>query len=406
MAGSYRSLLAVPGAKAFVVPGFVARLPMSMLGLGVVVLVSGLGRSYGIAGAISATLTCAGALGSPVLGGLADRLGQRRVLVPAVVAHCAALAALLVLAVLHAPTWTLFLPAAATGALLPPASSMVRARWTFLLDGQRHRLEQAYAFESVVDELVFMTGPVLVTTLGSAVAPAAGLSCSGALAVIGCLALATQRATEPPVIAHHQDGRASAMSSAGVRVLAGTCLVVGLVFGTMDVSMVAFAKLHGNAAVAGGLLALIAAGSGSSGLWYGRHTWRTSLVRRLLTGCVVLAVVTGLLPVASGIPVMAGFAFVAGLAISPTLIPAFGLVERLVPAGMLTEGFTWVSTALALGVGVGVVLAGQLVDASGPSHALIVCPAAALAAAVVGFAGRRRLSTTSPHPVAQLGRSS
>jgi predicted MFS family arabinose efflux permease len=94
---------------------------------------------------------------------------------------------------------------------------------------------------------------------------------------------------------------------------------------------------------------------------------------------------------------MAVFAYVAGLAIAPTLIPAFGLVERLVPPRMLTEGFTWISTALALGVGGGVVLAGQLVDSGGPSRAFIVCPAAAAAALVLGSAGRRYLSN-APQP--------
>jgi MFS family permease len=366
---------------------------MSMLGIGVLFLVKALTHSYGIAGAVSATLTCAGALGNPLLGRLVDRHGQHRVLVPAVAVHCTALAILITLAQVGAPDVTLFVTAAVTGAAMPPVSSLIRARWTFLLSGDAAALNQAYAFEAVVDELVFMAGPVLVTTLATTVAPWLGLTCSGVLALGGGLIFAGRRRTEPIPTPRRADGRraAMAMGIAGVRLLCLACVLVGLVFGTIDVAMVAFAADHHQSGLAGLLLALVAAGSGTSGILYGRRRWVRPLHHRFVIACGLLAASMSTLRFAPSVGVMAVLAFIAGLAISPTLIAGFGLVERLVPRPMLTEGFTWVSTSLGLGVGLGVSASGRLVDSFGASRTFLLCPCAAIAAGILATLGHRHI---------------
>ena len=60
--------------------GLVARLPISMVGLGIVLMVSAATGSYGIAGAVSAAFMIANAGFAILQGRLLDRLGQRRVL--------------------------------------------------------------------------------------------------------------------------------------------------------------------------------------------------------------------------------------------------------------------------------------------------------------------------------------
>jgi MFS family permease len=390
----YAALLRVPGARAFVSAGFLGRLPMSMLGLAVVVVVSNIRHSYALAGAVSATLTCAGALGSPALGALADRIGQRSTLL-ASVPHVVALTVLGALILRHAPVWSLFPAAAVTGALLPPVSSMLRARWTFLLGGGTAAAEQAYAFEAVVDELVFIAGPVLVTTLGGAIAPVSGLVCSGAFVLAGCLLLSTQRRTEPPL--HAGEGnRSGVLRIGGMRVLVAACAVTALALGTIDVGMVAFAADHGVPALSGLLLACVAAGSGSSAVWYGRRQWRAPLQRRFLVGLAFLIASTAPLSLARSLGSMVPLAFLAGSTISPALIAGFGLVERLVPRAMLTEGFTWLSTGLGFGVGMGVTLSGRTIDALGVSRAFLLCPCAVLTGGLIGLAGVRALRDQAP----------
>lgn len=385
----YLALLRMPGVAKFVLAGFLGRLPMSMLGLGVVVLISNIRHSYSLAGAVSATLTCAGAIGAPVLGRFVDRLGQRRILLMAV-PHAVALIGLCVLTLAHSALWSLFVAAALTGCSLPPVPSMLRARWTFALGSDTSATARAFAFEAIVDELVFIVGPVLVTTLGALIAPVSGVVCSGVFAIIGCLLLATRRETEPGLVRAAADER-GAMRIAGVRVLVASCVLIGTAFGTIDVGMIAFASAHGGAADSGLLLAAVASGSGCSAVWYGRRSWRAPLHRRFLEGCVVLVVSTSLLTLASSVLAIVPLAFVAGTAISPVLIPVFGLVEGLTPRSILTEGFTWVSTALAFGVGTGVTVSGRVIDAIGPSSAFLICPSVVLLAGIVGFTGRGAL---------------
>src|SRR5688572_22613189 len=82
MLSSYRRILAVPGALLFSATGLVARLPLSMESLGIVLLVVAETGSYGLAGSLAAATTIANAIASIVQGRYLDRLGQPRVLPP------------------------------------------------------------------------------------------------------------------------------------------------------------------------------------------------------------------------------------------------------------------------------------------------------------------------------------
>ena len=87
--------------------------------------------------------------------------------------------------------------AAVAGAGLPAIGSSVRARWAHVLDAPRD-VQTAFALEAVADEVVFMTGPIIVTVLATAVHPVAGLGAALAAGVLGTLYFSAQRATAPP----------------------------------------------------------------------------------------------------------------------------------------------------------------------------------------------------------------
>src|SRR3712207_2905254 len=99
----------------------------------------------------------------------------------------------------------------------------------------------------------------------------------------------------------------------------------------------------------------------------------------LFRSVVVLGVLTVLsLPLAlvGGVWLMIPFVVLAGLAVSPSLISSFTLAEVLVPRSATTEAFTWIGTALGLGVATGSSAAGKLVDTTGASSAFLVATAA------------------------------
>ena len=388
MLETYRSLLSVPHARAFVLAGFVARLSISMRALGSVLMVSELTGSYGLAGAVAAAALLGEAVAAPRLGRSVDRYGQRRVLLISLAVHSVGTLALVLSAQLSAPGWTLFAAAALSGAAALPVGSLVRARWSALVGGSP-TLEAAFALESTLDELVFVLGPMLVTALALGVAPGAGLLGALLLTVTGSVALALQRRTEPAPAGVRRSS-APAIRTPGLRVVVATFVATGAIFGVLDVAMVAFAGEAGSPGAAGTLLALVAAGSLLAGLGYGARSWRWTLERRFTASVVVLWAGTLPLVLAPSVAVMAPAAALAGVAVAPTLIVGFTLVQRLVPAGALTEGLNWTITALGVGAAVGAWVAGLIADSVGGRAAFLAAVVAGGAAVVAASSGRSR----------------
>lgn len=394
MVGPYRGLFSAPGVKGFVIAGFVGRMPMSMLGLGIILLIEALTDSFAMAGAVAATVNVSYAVAAPLTGRLVDRFGQARVIVPLTMAHGTALTGLMLCAQFGAPAWSLFAAGVVAGASVVSLGSLVRARWSHLLAGSA-RLHAAFSFESVADEVVFVAGPALVTALATMVNPYAGLIVALTCTIAGTFAFAMQRGTEPPVNRGERHS-GSPITIPGVALLSCVFLAMGAVFGSVDLITVAFAEEHGAKAAAGLLLASFAGGSLVSGLWYGARQWKLSLRGRFVRALGVFAV--GLTPIAliGDVRVMAPALFLAGLAISPTIITGYTLIERLVPARLLTEGMSWVSTSVGFGVALGAWAGGRLTDAFGASDAYGFSFACAILAVIIGIGGSAWLRTPVP----------
>ncbi|MET8969955.1 MFS transporter [Streptomyces hydrogenans] len=389
----YGQLLRTPGALSFLIPGFAARQPFAMLTIGIVLLVQHTTGSYGSAGAVAAVTGVSMAVFAPQSGKLADRFGQRAVLLPGVIVHSAAVTLLVVLALAGAPMWALFLAAVPAGASVPQVGPMVRARWAAKLDGTP-LMPTAAAFESVTDEFTFVVGPVLATALCTGVHPAAGLITEAALTLVGGLFFAAQRATQPPHGLLAAAGRAdaephrSALSVPGVRVLIVAFLGIGAVFGGMQVSLTAFSEEIGNPGANGLLYGVFAAGNMLAGIAMGAVAWKIGPRRRLLLGYTGLTVAASLLWSAHSVLLLGALGLVVGLCIAPALITGYTIVETLIPATARTEAFTWLTGAVALGQALAVTVAGRLADAHGSSAGFLV-PAVGTALAFVTLVALR-----------------
>ncbi|MFF2774988.1 MFS transporter [Streptomyces sp. NPDC058052] len=389
----YGQLLRTPGALSFLIPGFAARQPFAMLTIGIVLLVQHTTGSYGSAGAVAAVTGVSMAIFAPQSGKLADRFGQRAVLVPGVLVHSASVVLLVVLALAGAPLWALFLAAVPAGASVPQVGPMVRARWAAKLDGSP-LMPTAAAFESVTDEFTFVVGPVLATALCTGVHPAAGLVTEAALTLVGGLFFAAQRATQPPHGMLAAAGRAdaephrSALSVPGVRVLIVAFLGIGAVFGGMQVSLTAFSEEIGNPGANGLLYGVFAAGNMLAGIAMGAIAWKSGPRRRLILGYTGLTLAAALLWTAHSVVLLGALGLVVGLCIAPALIAGYTIVETLIPASARTEAFTWLTGAVALGQALAVTVAGQLADAHGSGAGFLV-PAAGTALAFVTLVALR-----------------
>ncbi|WP_159670782.1 MFS transporter [Streptomyces mexicanus] len=404
MPSPYRALFAAPGSKGFSAAGFLGRMPLSMMGIGVVTMISQLTGRYGLAGALSATIALAAAALGPQISRLVDQYGQRRVLRPATLVALAAAAGLLLAAYFHWPDWVLFVCAAGIGSV-PSLGAMVRARWAALYRGTP-QLHTAYSFESVVDEVCFIFGPIVSIGLSTAWFPEAGPLLAACFLAVGVFWLTAQRATEPAPHPREHHGGGSALRARGLQVLVATFVATGSIFGAVDVVTVAFADERGHKGAASVVLALYAAGSCTAGVLFGLLRPPGPPARRWLLGICAMAVSMIPLLLVGTLPFLAVALFVAGLSVAPTMITTMALVEEHVPRAHLTEGMTWVSTGLAVGVALGSSVAGSVIDAAGARAGYGVPAVSGAVAVVVGFLGYRRLGRPAPGRGGTVGQHS
>jgi MFS family permease len=386
----YHAIFAAPGSRAFSAAGLVGRMPLSMLGIGIVTMISQLTGQYGLAGALSATTALSGAALGPQVSRLVDRYGQARVLRPAAAVAVLSVAVLLAGVRAGAPHWLFFACAAGVGAT-PSLGAMVRARWSAIHQDAPELLHTANSFESVVDEIVFIVGPILSIGLCTVWFAEAGPLLAAAFLGTGVLLLAAQRSTEPQPHprAHHAGG--SALGAPGMPVLIVVFVGTGAVFGAVEVTTLAFADERGHKALASLVLATYALGSCLAGVVFGLLRPKRSARTRFLLGVTLMAV--SMIPplLVGNLVLLAVALFCSGLTIAPTMVTTMSLVEGLVPRARLTEGITWTSTGLAIGVSVGAALAGRVTDAHGASAAFAVPAGAAFLAAAAAGLGYRRL---------------
>jgi MFS family permease len=377
MLSSYRRVFSHPGSLAFSASGLVARLPISMMTLGIVILVSTLSGSYGLAGQVSAAFVIGNALVAIPHGRLADRIGQTRVLAADTLLFALA-TGLLVRAATDGweRPWPHLL-AALSGAAMPQVGSMVRARWAQVVRDDAERTT-AFAVEAVVDEVVFVTGPGLVTFLSTLYAPQTGLLVALGLGTLGTVALAAQPRTAPPAHARSGTDRAEVMPWARLAPIALAAVAMGSLFGALEVATVAFAADHHHKAASGALLAVFSAGSMLAGIVAGARHAKTRDLRRFQTGVALLAPAMLVLPFLDDLVLLGVVLFLIGTTLAPTLIAVVSLLEGSTPRSRLTEAMAVFQTGISAGLAPGAYAAGVVADHAGGSEAYWVCGGSAV----------------------------
>lgn len=400
MRNPYREIFKVPGAKGFAAAGFFARLPIAMAPIGIVAMLSQTHGEYWLAGAVSATFALANAFVAPQISRLVDRVGQTKVLAPATTVAVAAFLVLLLATHQRWPAWTLF-ASALLAAAMPSIPAMVRARWTEIFR-DRPELTTAFAFESAADELVYIAGASLSVGLSVALFPEAGMLASTLFLALGSAAFILQRSTEPQVRRMEQGSHGSAIRLAPVQVITFALVFIGAIFATAEVSAVAITKELGQPNAASFVIGVYALGSFVVGIIIGALNLTVPLQRQLAIAIGVVALTTLPLLVVDTVALLALGIFVSGIAVSPTFITAFGLIERRVPAVMLTEGITWVMTGIGIGMALGAFVSGWVVDTFGARNGFWVSVAAASVSLATVLLAQRTLEgerdQASPQP--------
>jgi MFS family permease len=381
----YGQVLAVTGARQLLLSALVARLPQGMATLAILLLVRGSTHSYAAAGLAVGVQELMTAALSPALGRAIDRLGRARVLMPCALAYAALLWGLVLAAELHAGTAVLVVLAGAGGGLLPPIAPTVRAllRATFSDVGVR---ERAYALESIVQEFIWIAGPLLVAVVITILSPAAATVLLGVVSITGTAYFLRGPLTRDGARPDERPRAGAALASRTLRLMLVPVCLFGAALGSTEVGLPALALHVGSRSTSGLLLAVWSVGSMLGGLAYGARSWQSPVSMRY--GVLLVLGVVFTVPLVLARSVLAGVigSLLAGLTIAPVFSCQYSLVGHAVAPGTETEAFTWVSAALVGGIAAGSAIAGALVSGAGESAPFVFSGAVLAGAALTGIA--------------------
>jgi len=386
----YTDLLAQPALRAAIAASVLGRLPIGIAGLAILMLGQDSTGSFAAGGAVAACYVAGLAIVAPLVGRLIDRYGPRTTLLCCAFIFPSALAGLVASLSVPASMTMAFLFAGATGASFPPITVCMR---TFLKQRlpEQSLLATAYSLESVLIELIFILGPVLVALFVALASPAAAVlfaaacGCAGTLLFQRAEALALWR-----IEARRTTSLFGPLAEPGFLPLLAVIVCYASAFGLVEIGATAYATEAGYPALAGVLLGIMSLGSAAGGLVYGSRSWRLPLARQfsLMLGAMGLGVAPLALP---GPPwAFALLCVVAGIAMAPALIVQSMLVAGNSRPEHSTEAFTWSTTGLLGGVGLGLTLGGGLLEyAKSPA----VFAAAALLSVTAGLLALRLVRT-------------
>jgi len=362
---AYRRILSQPNVLALCAASVLARLPVGMGSVALVIFLYDRTGSFGIAGLAAGAFTIGLGATSPLLGRLVDRRGPRPVIIPFALVAALSLALVVVLTEAGAGTAALVAVSGLAGGSTPPVGGLLRQLWPRLV-GEAD-LVGGYVVDSLLIEIFFVAGPLLTGVMAAVIGPASPLFAAAGCGVLGALwfaAVPAVGAVERAAAEHRT--RAGALASPAIRLLVFTGIPIGITFGVLDVVFPAFGADHGNSALGGPFIAATAIGSAIGALVYGAQAHR---FRTPAQGSIALAIYQPLacLPLLLADSNLAMFllAPIVGSYIAPASNLRNQIAQAAMPPGTGTEAFTWLALSLTVGASAGAALAGPLVQSNG-----------------------------------------
>ncbi|WP_127502109.1 MFS transporter [Actinoplanes solisilvae] len=401
--GSYRAVFELPFALRTFVPAIGGRLAYGLFPLASLFTVQQASGSFATAGLAAAGFGVT-AITMPAKARLAERYSQRVVLPPQALVCASALVA----AAMAVEPVVLVGLITVAGLAAPPLGPAMRANWRRLTAGTSLK-PRAYGLDSVVEETLYLVGPLIAGLLVAAGPARWALVLTAALLLVGTLGMVTtpvalqrERMGGRPVRGEQANGGvpaipaeptipaeraipaepaipgeparggpmaglfgAGALRSGGLRGLLAVILAVGAGTSVAYTCLAVTAQDHGKPGAAGLLEAALALGSVAGGLFWSRRDFGPNRRRQL--GMLVGALAVGLsaASVTSGLVVLGLVLCVTGTALAPVYVVAYLAADDLAGECFATEAGTWVNVATNAGSAAGAAIAGIVAEAWG-----------------------------------------
>ena len=389
------SIASSPGAQRLFAASIVARLPLAMLSIGLLVHAQQVTGSFAQAGVVTGAYAITLGVGGPLLGHLVDRRGQTSVLL-ASASIASALLVTIALLPTRAPLAVLVALAAGIGLAEPPVGACLRTQLPALLSNPS-AIRSAYALEASLVELTYIFGPPLALCVGALWSSGAALAAAGLVLLAATAAFAAQPASRrwQPAPAD-RTSRGGSLRTPAMRTLVIVLIAVGMLLGADEVAVIAAAKALHSTMGGAPLFAVWGAGSFIGGLLVARLGGgaRTAAGLALLLGALTAGHLA-LIPADGSVLALGAVLLVAGAAIAPTEATLYAMVDNAAPDGTITEAFAWLATAMAVGGAVGAAGAGIVADRAGPAAAFALAGGAGALALLTSMLRSRTIGAST-----------
>ena len=364
MLGIYTELFKTPGAKRIASAGFIARLPIAMDTIAIILFVHSVDKRYSIAGALTGVAALTTVISIPLWAKAADRLGQRRVLLMAVPIRVSAFIVFILLVNNGAPIWSWFVAIFLAESASLSIGSMTRRRWMYMIpEKESDLLSTSYVFESFLDEIIYILGPVITTAVVTAFAPEAGIILGIIFLLVGAPLITFHSKSDPGVHPQEPGVKAkSVMRNKKLQAIAIPLTIAGGSFSATNISVVAFTDEQGAKAAAGILLGVWALGGAISALVNGAVHWKISHGSRYLGYLTGMTVVAFSFPFINNMYLLGLALFLQGLCIAPLLPNGLSLVTKSISASQMTQAISLATAGIPLTGALASFVSGQLID--------------------------------------------
>ncbi|MGA0567004.1 MFS transporter [Rathayibacter sp. KR2-224] len=367
---AYGRLLSAPSRTIMVVAGLLARTPIAVLGFGFLFFAHASTGSYALGGLTSGLAIASMGLVGPLAGRVADRRGQRQLLLASAITHPLAIAGAVASGYLGSMVG-LVIMSVFCGITVAPVGAFMRARWAAIVE-DTFLLRTAYAVEAVADEIVWVFGPAVAAFLAAGVAPAGGLILSGIVGPLGALFLRMMPDAKPAPVAEHAHRPGRLLHSAPFLILLLASFATGIGFGINDLTIVSMATAGGVPELAGTVLTAYSIGSASGGFIFGALSTRLRSRQMLVGTSLALFITWASLALAPSIWWFYPLGFLAGATIAPLMIAVNHIAHEIVAPTIITEALAWLNMLVICGMSLGSFVGGLINDATGPRTAFLV----------------------------------
>jgi MFS family permease len=366
---TYTELFTTPGARRIASAGFIARMPIAMDTIAIILFVHSVDSRYTIAGSLTALAALTTVISAPLWSKVADTHGQRFVLKTAVPIRISAIIAFILLVKNDAPLWSWFLAIFIAESASLSIGSMTRRRWVHLIDkDKKDLLATSYAFESLLDEFIYILGPIITTAIVAAIAPVAGLLLGIGFLIVGVPLIASHRSSDPGIEHREVDEKLkSVMRNKKLQAIAIPLTIAGGCFSAVNISVVAFAAEKNLASLSGLILGMWAAGGAVSAVINGAIRWKISHGDRYLGYLFGMALISLSFPFIDNLYLLGFALFLQGMCVGPLLPNGLPLVTNSVPASQMTHAITLVTAGIPLTGALSSFLSGRIIDSYGAS---------------------------------------